>query len=151
MTFAILAAAAIAATVSGHTGPASDIRLAANTVRIVFKTCNKTTNPVFVAGTFMPDPGSGDQWQNEGWKLVAPNACRDIFTTSNRTFYARAEVKGDPDTYWGKDSKHCVVYPGPYKFMNGSNGGDCVQGEPAMMSQFTAGVGVPAFTWTLNP
>jgi uncharacterized membrane protein len=135
----LLAATALAASISAAS--------AADTV-ITFKVCNHSGKTAFVGSSFIPV--NGTVWRNEGWKLVTPNQCRDIFKTGNRTFYSRAEVKGDPDTFWGKGIKQCVVYPGPYDFMTGSGDTTCPKGEPAEMSVFKSD-GTPTFTWTLNP
>jgi uncharacterized membrane protein len=144
MKLVSLAATALVAMLSA--AHAADTRLADNV--ITFKVCNHSGKQAFVGSSFIPV--NGTVWRNEGWKFVAANACRDIFTTMNHTFYARAEVKGDPDTYWGKGIKQCVLYPGPYDFMTGSNDTTCPKGEPAEMTVFKSD-GTPTFTWTLNP
>jgi len=144
MKLALLAASALAMAMSG--AKAADIRLADNV--ITFKVCNHSGKQALIGSSFMPV--NGTVWRNEGWKFVAAGTCRDIFVTGNRTFYARAEVKGNPDMYWGKGIKMCVLYPGPYDFMTGSSDTTCPKGEPAEMSIFKSD-GTNPFTWTLNP
>ena len=117
MAIGLLAAASLAAAISGHTDAAAGTRLAANSV-ITLRVCNHTTNATLVGSSFIPI--GGNEWRNKGWTKVNAGACKDIFTTANRTFYARAEVQGHSDEYWGSDIKQCVEYPGPYDFMTGS-------------------------------
>ncbi len=148
MAVGLLAAAALAAAVSGHAGDAhsGDIRLASTT--ITFRACNHTDNAVVVGASYIPV--GGNLWRNKGWTQVGPGACRDIFTTDNKTFYARAEVKGSSDQYWGHDIKQCVEYPGPYDFMTRSEDTTCPEGDPADMTTFHSD-GRPTYVWNLNP
>jgi uncharacterized membrane protein len=148
MAVGLLAAAAVVAAVSGHAGDPgpANLRLAANV--ITFKVCNKTKDATVVGVSYIPIGGT--DWRNKGWTTVGANSCRDIFTTANRTFYARAEVKGKSDQYWGKDIKQCVEYPGPYDFMTKSEDTTCPEGEPADMTTFHSD-GTPSYVWNLNP
>src|ERR1700686_2875532 len=57
--------------------------------RITLRVCNRTNDPVLVASSYIPVGGS--DWRNKGWTRVRAGGCDDIFTTDNRTFYARAE------------------------------------------------------------
>ena len=77
-------------------------------------------------------------------------ACSNVFTTGNATFYARAEVKGDSDQYWGSDIKQCVEYPGPYDFYTRSEDTTCPEGEPQEFTTFHSD-GRPVYVWNLNP
>lgn len=147
MAIGLLAAATLAAAVSGHSPATADIRLAANSV-ITLRACNHTTKNTLVASSYIPIGGS--QWRNKGWTKVAAGACKDIFTTTNRTFYVRAEVQGDSNHYWGSDIKQCVEYPGPYDFFTGSNDTTCPEGEPADFTTFHSD-GRPVYVWNLNP
>jgi uncharacterized membrane protein len=115
---------------------------------VTLRACNHTDSTVMVASSYIPVGGS--DWRNKGWTPVSPGSCQDIFTTKNRTFYARAEVKGDSDSYWGKDIKQCVEYPGPYDFYTGSEDTTCPEGEPADFTTFKSD-GSPTFVWNLNP
>ncbi len=148
MRLKVLAAAIAVLAAAAEPAAARDLRMAA-TGPVKFRACNHSGYPVFVGAMFMP-VGSAHLWRNEGWKLVATGACRDIFSSNNWTFYARAEVKGDPSKYWGGDANHCVVYPGPYKFDIPGNAPTCTQGEPAGMNTFHSD-GTSPFVWTLNP
>ena len=147
MTMALLAVAALAAAVSGPPSHPTELRMAANTP-ITLRACNHTHTTVLVAGSFIP-PGGRD-WLNKGWTPVNAGACRDIFATPNRTFYARAEVKGHSDQSWGSDIAQCVEYPGPYSFMTKSSDTTCPEGEPAQFSTFHSD-GRPVYVWNLNP
>jgi uncharacterized membrane protein len=140
-----LAAAAIAASLSA--AAAHDTRLAA-TGLVTLRVCNHTAEIVLVASSFIPV--GGNEWKNKGWTAVAAGACRDILTTPNRTFYARAEVRGHSDQYWGNDIKQCVEYPGPYDFMTRSEDTTCPEGQPAAFTTFHSD-GRPVYVWNLNP
>ena len=115
---------------------------------ITLRVCNHTTTVVLVASSFIPVGGT--DWRNKGWTTVEIGQCADIFTTGNHTFYARAEVKGDSNTYWGEDIKQCVEYPGPYDFYTGSNDTSCPEGEPADFATFSSD-GSPVYMWNLTP
>jgi uncharacterized membrane protein len=115
---------------------------------ITLRACNHTEQNVLVASSYIPIGGS--DWRNKGWTRVKAGACEDIFKTTNRTFYARAEVKGDSEQYWGSDIKQCVEYPGPYDFYTGSNDTTCPEGEPAEFTTFHSD-GRAVYVWNLNP
>lgn len=115
---------------------------------ITLRVCNRTDDPVLVASSFIPIGGS--DWRNKGWTRVNAGGCEDIFRTENRTFYARAEVKGDSDQYWGSDIKQCVEYPGPYDFYTGSDETTCPEGEPAEFTTFHSD-GRSVYVWNLDP
>jgi len=114
---------------------------------VTLRVCNHTDDPVLVATSYIPIGGS--DWRNKGWTRVSARRCLDVLSTENHTFYARAEVKGDSDQYWGSDIKQCVEYPGPYDFYTGSNDTTCPEGEPADFTTFHYSGGV--YTWNLNP
>jgi len=116
--------------------------------RVTLRVCNHTDDPVLVATSYIPIGGS--DWRNKGWTRVSAGSCQNVFETENRTFYARAEVKGDSDQYWGSDIKQCVEYPGPYDFYTGSNDTTCPEGEPADFTTFHSD-GRPVYVWNLNP
>jgi len=115
---------------------------------VTLRACNHTDTVVLVAGSFIPVGGS--DWRNKGWTPVKPASCEDIFKTTNHTFYARAEVKNDPQSSWGTDIKQCVEYPGPYDFFTHSEDTTCPEGEPADFSTFQSN-GSPVYVWNLNP
>ena len=115
---------------------------------ITLRVCNRTDDPVLVASSYIPIGGS--DWRNKGWTRVSAGSCQNIFSTQNRTFYARAEVKGDSDQYWGSDIKQCVEYPGPYDFYTGSNDTTCPEGEPADFTTFHSD-GRSTYVWNLDP
>jgi len=116
--------------------------------RVTLRVCNHTDDPVLVATSYIPIGGS--DWRNKGWTRVSAGSCQNVFETENRTFYARAEVKGDSDQYWGSDIKQCVEYPGPYDFYTGSNDTTCPEGEPADFTTFHSD-GRSVYVWNLNP
>lgn len=147
MATGILAATLVAAAISGSGAAPADVQLAANSV-ITLRVCNHTSNPTLIGSSFIPI--GGKEWRNKGWTKVNAGACRDIFTTTNRTFYARAEVQGHSDEFWGTDIKQCIEYPGPYDFMTGSNDTTCPEGEPAEFTTFHSD-GRPVYVWNLNP
>jgi uncharacterized membrane protein len=115
---------------------------------ITLRACNHTSDTVLVASSFIP-VGASD-WRNKGWTKVHAGGCEDIFKTTNRTFYARGEVKGDSDQYWGSDIKQCVEYPGPYDFFTRSEDTTCPEGEPAEFTTFHSD-GRAVYVWNLNP
>jgi uncharacterized membrane protein len=115
---------------------------------VTLRVCNRTNDTVLVASSFIPIGGS--DWRNKGWTRVRAGGCEDIFRTDNRTFYARAEVKGDSEQYWGADIKQCVEYPGPYDFFTGSDETTCPEGEPAEFTTFHSD-GRPVYVWNLDP
>jgi uncharacterized membrane protein len=115
---------------------------------ITLRVCNRTQDPVLVASSYIPIGGS--DWRNKGWTRVRAGSCQDVFQTENRTFYARAEVKGDSEQYWGSDIKQCVEYPGPYDFYTGSNDTTCPEGEPADFTTFRSD-GRSVYVWNLDP
>jgi uncharacterized membrane protein len=115
---------------------------------VTLRVCNRTNDTVLVASSFIPIGGS--DWRNKGWTRVRAGGCEDIFKTDNRTFYARAEVKGDSEQYWGADIKQCVEYPGPYDFFTGSDETTCPEGEPAEFTTFHSD-GRPVYVWNLDP
>jgi uncharacterized membrane protein len=147
MAMGFLAASLIAAAISGSGAESAAIRLAANNV-ITLRVCNHTSNPTLIGSSFIPVGGRA--WRNKGWTKVNAGACRDIFTTNNHTFYARAEVQGHSDEFWGTDIKQCIEYPGPYDFMTGSKDTTCPEGEPAQFTTFHSN-GSPVYVWNLNP
>ncbi len=112
------------------------------------RVCNHTSDAVLVASSYIPIGGS--DWRNKGWTEVDAGSCYNVFKTNNGTFYARAEVKGDSDRYWGKDIKQCVEYPGPYDFYTGSDDTTCPEGEPAEFTTFHSH-GRPVYQWDLTP
>ncbi|MBS0469717.1 MAG: DUF1036 domain-containing protein [Proteobacteria bacterium] len=115
---------------------------------VTFRACNHTDDIAMVASSYIPLGGS--DWRNMGWTSVDPGQCKDIFETANGIFYARAEVKDDPDSFWGSDINQCVEYPGPYDFYTTSEQTDCPEGEAAMFTEFHSN-GSPVFVWNLNP
>jgi len=154
MVLSLLAAAALNAAVSN---PSGDVRLADTMQRggasgagntITVRACNHVDVPTMVAVSYIPVGGS--DWRNQGWFTVAPGDCNDVLTTTNRTIYVRAEVKDDPNRYWGSDIKQCVEYPGPYDFFTGSNDTTCPEGEPQDFTTIHSD-GSPIFVWNLNP
>lgn len=94
------------------------------TVRV----CNRTSSDVFVA--FMYKPVGEDEWWNEGWFTVPKHDCREPITTNHRYVYYRAEEKNGSGV-WGDERVHCVVYPGPFKFVE-PDGKNCRSGQKAM-------------------
>jgi hypothetical protein len=96
MAVGLLAVAALASTLSGAQAatPSPDLRMAANS-NITLRACNHTRQTVLVGSSFIP-VGAHD-WRNKGWTTVSAGGCENIFVTANRTFYARAEVKGHSD------------------------------------------------------
>jgi uncharacterized membrane protein len=147
MAVGLFVTASLVSAISAHPVDAAYTRLAASSP-ITLRVCNHTSNATLVGSSFIP-VGGGD-WRNKGWTRVKAGACRDIFTTTNRTFYARAEVQGHSDEYWGTDIKQCVEYPGPYDFMTGSNDTSCPEGEPQQFTTFHSD-GRPVYVWNLNP
>lgn len=119
---------------------------AASTVTL--RVCNHTDESVLVGSSYIPIGGS--DWRNKGWTKVNAGDCEDIFKTTNRTFYARAEVKGDSDHYWGSDIKQCVEYPGPYDFYTRSEDTTCPEGEPQQFTTFHSD-GRSVYVWNLTP
>jgi uncharacterized membrane protein len=147
MAVGFLVAAALASVIPARSVDTAYTRLAANSP-ITLRVCNHTSNSALVGSSFIPV--GGRNWRNKGWTRVAAGACRDIFTTTNRTFYARAEVQGHSDQYWGTDIKQCVEYPGPYDFMTRSSDTTCPEGEPQQFTTFHSD-GRPVYVWNLNP
>jgi uncharacterized caspase-like protein/uncharacterized membrane protein len=94
------------------------------TVRV----CNRTDKDAFVA--FVYRPVGEDEWWNEGWFTVPKHDCREPIATNERYVYFRAEEKNGSGT-WGGDQVHCVVYPGPFKFVE-PEGKKCRSGQKAM-------------------
>lgn len=115
---------------------------------VTLRACNRTRDAVLVAGSYIP-PGN-DRWRNKGWTRVNAGSCQDIFHTENRTFYVRAEVKGDSSQFWGTDIMQCVEYPGPYDFYTGSDDTTCPEGEPQKFTTIHSD-GRSVFVWNLDP
>jgi uncharacterized membrane protein len=136
---------AIAVSLAGFAAVATPAS-AASTVTL--RACNHTDSTVMVASSYIPVGGS--DWRNKGWTPVSAGQCLDIFKTKNWTFYARAEVKGDTESYWGTDIKQCVEYPGPYDFYTKSEDTTCPEGEPADFTTFKSD-GRPVYVWNLKP
>jgi uncharacterized membrane protein len=126
----------------------TDLRMAASASLVTLRTCNHTRKTVLVGSSYIPV--SGSQWRNKGWTVVGAGACKDIFSTTNHTFYVRAEVKNHSDQYWGSDIKQCIEYPGPYDFMTGSDDTTCPEGQPADFTTIHSD-GRPVYVWNLNP
>lgn len=120
----------------------------ANAATITLRACNNTRHTVLVAGSYIPV--GGEEWRNVGWTRVSAHSCTSIFRTSNRTFYARAEVRGDSNRYWGSDIKQCVEYPGPYDFYTDSEDTTCPEGEPQEFTTFHSD-GRAVYIWNLDP
>ena len=118
------------------------------TQTFTLRACNRTSGKVEVASSFIA-VGDSD-WTNKGWTGVESGACEDIFVTTNPTFYARAEVAGDSDSYWGPDTNQCVEYPGPYNFKTSTEATSCPEGEPVMFATFKSN-GKPVYVWNLDP
>jgi len=115
---------------------------------ITLRTCNNTRHTVLVASSYIPVGGS--EWRNVGWTRVNAHACASIFRTNNRTFYARAEIRGDSRRYWGSDIKQCVEYPGPYDFYTGSEDTTCPEGVPREFTTLRSD-GRSVYIWNLDP
>jgi uncharacterized membrane protein len=115
---------------------------------ITLRACNNTRQTVLVASSYIPVGGA--DWRNKGWTKVRAHSCSNIFRTNNRTFYARAEVRGHSNRFWGHDIKQCVEYPGPYDFYTGSDDTTCPEGEPQQFTTFHSD-GRSAFVWNLDP
>jgi uncharacterized membrane protein len=120
----------------------------ADAATITLRTCNHTRHTVMVASSYIPVGGS--DWRNVGWTRVNARSCTNIFRTKNRTFYARAEIRGNSSRYWGTDIKQCVEYPGPYDFYTRSEDTTCPEGEPQKFTTFHSD-GRPIFVWNLDP
>jgi uncharacterized membrane protein len=150
MAVGLLAVAAFAAAVSAQPAstPSPNLIMASAGSQITLRACNHTKDKVLVAGSYIV-PGGRD-WTNKGWTPVNAGACVNVFVTDNRTFYARAEVKGHSDQSWGSDIAQCVEYPGPYNFMTKSSDTTCPEGEPAQFTTFHSD-GRPVYVWNLNP
>lgn len=120
----------------------------ARAAAITLRACNNTRHTVLVASSYIPVGGS--EWRNAGWTRVSAHSCTSIFRTSNRTFYARAEIRGDSSRYWGSGIKQCVEYPGPYSFYTGSEDTNCPEGEPQEFTTFHSD-GRSVYIWNLDP
>jgi uncharacterized membrane protein len=120
----------------------------ARAATITLRTCNNTRHSVLVASSYIPIGGS--DWRNIGWTRVNPHSCASIFRTNNRTFYARAEIRGNSRRYWGSDIKQCVEYPGPYDFYTASDDTTCPEGEPQRFTTFHSD-GRAVYIWNLDP
>jgi uncharacterized membrane protein len=120
----------------------------ASAATITLRTCNNTRHTVLVASSYIPVGGS--DWRNVGWTKVSAHSCMSIFRTGNRTFYARAEIRGDSSRFWGSDIKQCVEYPGPYSFYTESDDTTCPEGEPQEFTTFHSD-GRPVYLWNLDP
>ena len=120
----------------------------ARAAAITLRACNNTRHTVLVASSYIPVGGS--EWRNAGWTRVSAHSCTSIFRTSNRTFYARAEIRGDSSRYWGSGIKQCVEYPGPYSFYTGSEDTTCPEGEPQEFTTFHSD-GRSVYIWNLDP
>ena len=142
--FAMAALMGLLSLATGTLAAPTQVRAATITLR----TCNHTRHTVLVASSYIPIGGS--DWRNVGWTRVNAGSCIDIFKTKNRTFYARAEIRGNSRRYWGTDIKQCVEYPGPYDFFTGSEDTSCPEGEPAQFTTFHSD-GRPVFIWNLDP
>jgi uncharacterized membrane protein len=114
---------------------------------ITFRACNHTGKTVSIASSYFPVGGAN--WHNKGWKDVKAGQCADLFQTDHRTFYARAEVKGHSDQYWGSAIKQCVEYPGPFAFDTHADDVSCPDGMPAEFLTFHSD-GRPVYVWNLN-
>ena len=137
---------AAAVGLAGFAALAATPASAASTVTL--RACNNTRDTVLVGSSYIPIGGS--DWRNKGWTRVNAGSCLDIFKTTNRTFYARAEVKGDSDQFWGADISQCVEYPGPYDFYTRSEDTTCPEGEPQKFTTFHSD-GRAVYIWNLNP
>lgn len=117
--------------------------------QMTLQVCNRTTNKLMIGVSYVPT-GASD-WRNKGWTPVEAGACQNLFVTENKTFYARAEVSGDADQYWGSDIKQCVQYPGPYDFTTTSDSTSCPDGDD--VADFTTfhSDGRLVYTWNLDP
>jgi uncharacterized membrane protein len=78
--------------------------------------CNLTSAKIFVALSYLKEPGSSD-WIVEGWKNIGGNSCQDYDLPRTGWFYYYAEDEGDG--YWGADDiQLCVEHPGPFRRVN---------------------------------
>lgn len=129
-------------------GQSSQMGHSSNSGVITLRACNKVQNTVLVATSYIPVGGSN--WLNNGWTRIEPGNCSDVLRTTNKTFYARAEVLNDSSSYWGSDIQQCVEYPGPYNFYTKSEDTTCPEGEPQEFTTFHSD-GSPTYVWNLNP
>ena len=114
------------------------------TVRI----CNRNNADVLVA--FMYKPVGETEWWNEGWFTVPKYDCTEPITTSHRYVYYRAEEKNGSGV-WSGDTNHCVVYPGPFKFIE-PDGKECASGQNAAgFEEIEFSEDGELFTQNLNP
>ena len=62
----------------------------------------------------------------------------------------RAEQYGG-NYYWAESYGHCVIYPGPYTFIEDGESSYCGKGQDAVnFSRFTASFNHGTYTWYLE-
>ena len=116
---------------------------------IQLEVCNETADEAVVAVHYIPVGGSS--WKNEGWYTIPARQCKNVVQTTNAYIYARAEVSGDPDSYWAGEETHCVIYPGPFDFWE-TSADYCEQGQETVGFQeiHFDGQMPGTFTWRLT-
>jgi uncharacterized membrane protein len=127
--------------------------------------CNQTSRSLAVATIYVPV--SSDQWRSVGWTQVDAASCKNVLTTSGRTFYARAEeanreqihdpqliggmVEGDRGiASAGSDLNLCVAHSGSWDAMAPDLDGTCggKASESVGFKRFQSN-GRPVMTWNL--
>jgi uncharacterized membrane protein len=142
--------------------PAGAAALSGVTTLVV---CNRTTRSLAIATIYVPV--SSDQWRSVGWTPVDASTCKNVLTTSGKTFYARAEeanreqihdpqliggmVEGDRGiASAGSDLKLCVAHSGSWDTMASDLDGTCggKASESVGFKKFQSD-GRPVMTWNL--
>lgn len=143
------AAAALAAPLGGAAPDSRLVTPAASSSYIQFEVCNETADEAVVAVHYIPI--GANSWKNEGWYTIPAGQCKNVVRTTNAYIYARAEVSGDPDSFWAGDETHCVIYPGPFDFWE-TTAEYCEQGQETVEFQeiHFDGQMPGTFTWRLG-
>lgn len=115
---------------------------------IVFRVCNRSSDPANVAVSYQPT--ASGRFYNEGWYTVAAGQCRDLIQTDNAYIYGYAEVLNDGARFWAGDHGLCVIYPGPYAFWS-DDSEYCPRGTEVRDFVVMHALDWGVFTWNLDP
>lgn len=92
-----------------------------------FQLCNKSSTRVYVAASYIPAEGQGDDpiYVTTGWWLMAVGECATLFQTSGQYVYLHGEVEGNINRGYFGEKNFCVTEKQFTNRKRASEGGVC--------------------------
>lgn len=76
--------------------------------------CNRTNYAVSTAVIGRKEL-SDASWTLKGWHNVSANSCAQVGRFAKGKIYTMAKINGEVPGWYGKDTKQCVEFPGPFE------------------------------------